>query len=325
MHKRLKLQKAMIAILAVVIAFIAVVTLLGRNQTVEVVVIDKEVDLNKTLDEQLKSFKLVKMSKRDYMAIGDHYVTSLDELKNQYLQFKLEKGSIIPVYMLDEKQSAGEFAAAMSVDHTIFKIIDGVEKLPLGVSTGDRINIALTATVYDEEKEVEKLTTGVLLRDVVVYSIDETDVFVKVTEQENLMLANAEEIGRFVLQLPGKKVTLTCKERDAQIALDVKDYIKKKQDKDPDYEADIDALVAERIQESTVDCLKAGQQATTVDVDTILDIITNGTPVKNETSNGTTETTPTEPEEEVEVEEVEEEFVFETGVEGEEEDGVIIE
>jgi len=272
MHKRLKLQKLMILVLSVIISIVLITTLVGRTQTIKVVVLkDNDINLSKTLDEQMDSFETKEISKRDYESLGGNYATSMDDLKNKHLQYKLDKGSLIPLSLLSEKSAAGEFATAMPENYTVYKIADAIGKLPLGTVAGDKINIALTAEIKVGDTDEKELVTGVLLRDVTIHSVDKADVYVKVTTQQYLELATGEKIGQFVLQLPGKKQVETCDNLEEEIEEEVQKLIDKEQEKDPDKEFDFEQMVQERLDE--MDCTRDQDEAKNVTEKQLLDRI----------------------------------------------------
>lgn len=265
MHKKLKIQKTIIGVLAIIIALIVITVAFGRMQTVEIYVVKSKIDLSKPILDQKNKLERVKISKTDYKKLGEKIVSDEAELKNKHLQYSLEKGSPIPLSLLNDSMAAGQYAVQLDKNHTIFKVVEGISKLPEGVVKGDKVNIALTTTVkydpfewelnqklekgiikeeeYEEllerkkneereiieaslnsekeynigqksdeekEEEIEILATGMLMKNVVVYGMTETDVLLKVTEQQSLILSNAQEIGRFVIQLPGQKETKKC-------------------------------------------------------------------------------------------------------------------
>jgi len=205
MRNKMKLQQILIVFLAIAIAILLVTLLVGRNNTVTVVVVgSKKVDTTKKLNEQKQYFEVKKILKSDMKIFGDGnaLVTSISELEDQYLRFSLPVGSPIPKDFLSNKQQSGEYASEMTKNHTTFKIVDGKLALPAEIQAGDIIDVMLTLEPKDKE---EGLVTGPLLTGVEVKSIVENDVYVSVTQNQFNQLALGQEIGKFVLQLPGQK------------------------------------------------------------------------------------------------------------------------
>ncbi|PGK51504.1 hypothetical protein CN918_27315 [Priestia megaterium] len=224
MQKKMKLQQILIVFLALVISIILVTLLAGRNNTTTIVVVASDkVDTNKKLNEQRQYFQEKKILKSEMKNFGEGaLVTSLSQLEDQYLRFELPVGTPIPTKYLSSKKKSGEFAAEMTKYHTVFKIVDGKAALPPEVQPGDKIDVMLTLEPKDKEAG---LITGPLLTDVTVQSIEETNVYVVVTQSQFNKLALGQEIGKFVLQLPGQKSdSLACSDVDSKSKDDVTCY-----------------------------------------------------------------------------------------------------
>lgn len=214
MQKKMKLQQILIVVLAVVISILLVTLLAGRNDTTTIVVaMSDKIDTNKRVDEQLQYFQEKKILKSELEILGgkEHVVaTSTKQLEGKYLRFKPAVGEPILASNLSSKKKAGEFAAEMTKYHTVFKITEGKIALPPQIQPGDKIDIL---SVIQPVNKNEGLTVGPVLTDVTIDSIVENDVYVQVKQSEAARLTLAQEIGKFVLQLPGqKKDSAQCSE-----------------------------------------------------------------------------------------------------------------
>lgn len=212
----MKLQQVLIIFLALVISLLLVTLLAGRNNTTTIVVVASDkIDTNKKLNEQKQYFQEKKILKSDLEQFGEGtLVTSLSQLDNRYLRFALPVGAPIPTGYLSSEKKSGEFAAEMTKNHTIFKIVDGKAALPSQVQPGDKIDIMVILSPANKE---DGLLTGPLLTNVTVFSINENDVNVMVSQSNFNKLALAQEIGTFILQLPGQKEdSLHCSEVDEE-------------------------------------------------------------------------------------------------------------
>lgn len=230
MQKKMRLQKILIGVLCVVISIIAFGTFLGRTQTETIYVIRKDgVDLSKSLSEQPQFVDTHTILKSELENMNGRVVTDASQLKNKKLTIPLKAGSPILLDALIDVNGGGAFSNTMDEFHTVHKIKEGVTLLPPGAAAGDKLDIALT--IEEKDSQGSTLTTGVLMKGIEIHSIDETNVYVKVSQQQDLILSTSEKIGTFILQLPGQKKSLLCKDLDKEVEKRVDAFIKNEKEK----------------------------------------------------------------------------------------------
>lgn len=274
MHKRLKLQKVMILVLAVVISVLFFGTMLGRNKTVEIVVVKKDdIDISKKLDAKTiaEYFEVKKILQSEYKELNGSVYTSLSDLEGKRLQVKINKGAPVLKSLASSQDTSGEFATTMASDHTVFKLTEAVGLLPPGTVAGDRINVALTVETDNQETGEKETNTGVILKNVAIYDIKKNDVYLKVSEQNHLLLATSEKLGQFVLQLPGKKAVQSCSVAEQDVAEKVDKEIKALKKKHPKKNYDRDAMIAEEM--NYIDCTNDNDKATTISSEEIINLV----------------------------------------------------
>ena len=199
----MKLQQVLIVVLALVISLLLVTLLAGRNNTATIIVAASDkIDTNTKLDEQVQYFQEKKVLKSDLDVFGGTAVTSLNQLKGQYLIYKPKLNEPILVSNLSQTKASGQFATELTKYHTVFKITDGKAALPSGVQPGDKIDIL---SILQPKDKADGIIIGPVLTSVTIQSIDDTNVYVYVSQAEAARLTLTQEIGKFVLQLPGQK------------------------------------------------------------------------------------------------------------------------
>jgi hypothetical protein len=207
MQKKIKFKKFIIWILALFISIFLITILLGRNETVGVWIVTKDgIDTNKTIGEQKKNFFTeIKISKEDLDKFGTSIITDseMDKYLNKKLNVALEKGSPIPKSAISDAGSGGTFASSMAKYHTIYQLSSS-NTLPPGTVPGDKIDILVNVNRNDTE------TSGILYRDIPIYSIDQSGVYIEVTQKQYQQLELAKKLGDFMLQLPGRKEVDEC-------------------------------------------------------------------------------------------------------------------
>ena len=207
MHKKNQQRKMFVFILGLVIAFMIVRILTGNEAQEEVVLVAGEINTSKYLDEQLGSFQVIKMSKRESDRLGESVVRSINDLQGKMLTVPLEKGTPVPISLLTSEKASGDFAQKTRKYLTLYKIQGGVQMLPPGVVAGDLIDIGL---LYQDV--VKKMKTySWVMKGVQIDSITETgDLYIQVSQADAQMLTFSKDMGQFVLQLPGKKDVKNC-------------------------------------------------------------------------------------------------------------------
>lgn len=210
MQKRIKLQKMLIASLAVIIAVLLIGLVVGRSSTVTVLIINSEqIDLTKPLAEQPEVLLVDKMKKEEYERFGGTIATSLEQIKGARLKFPLAIGSPVIFSALTKTDTAGTFAANTPKYHTTFKMPEITSSLPPGIQAGDTVDIDLL--IANETKPVT-YTIGPILQNVKVSAIEETTLYLMVSQRDAAMLTMARQVGSFVVQLPGQKMVKDCQE-----------------------------------------------------------------------------------------------------------------
>lgn len=193
--------------IAILIAGLNISMYAGNSERENVVIVRGEIDTNKALDEQLEQFTTIEMKKNDSIKMGDSVVRSLSELKDKRISVPLTQGSPIPKAALLDGKGVGQFASSTRVYQTVYKIVGAVTQLPKGVKAGDKIDINIMTTSTDNKKE-QRL--DVFMKNVEIYSLTETDVYVKVNQEDFNNLTMASKLGEFILQLPGQKTVPSC-------------------------------------------------------------------------------------------------------------------
>lgn len=210
-HKE-KLKRYSIILLLVFISIISVSLISGRINTTSIVVMKQDgVDIGLRLEEQLEYFGTKDILKSESGYFQGSIVTNIEQLTGKRLLYPLKAGSPIPLSALTEEVGAGQFAASMPKGKTIHKLVDAASNLP-PVQTGDVINIALTVS-GGGEGEAGNLSTGLLLEKVKIHSVKDTNIYVEVTLEQDLLLSTASQVGAFIYQLPGQK-SKQCREGD---------------------------------------------------------------------------------------------------------------
>lgn len=209
MQKRIKLQKTLIFILAVLISILLVGLLAGRNDVTTVLVVTGEkLDPNKYLTDQINLIGEIQISKDELEKFNGRIVTHYSQLKGKKLNFTIQRGSPILLDALTTTKTAGQFASETPIYHTIYKLKEAVSSLPPGVQPGDRIDVNFVADKKD--KKGGNLFAGALLKNIKIQGINGQDVYLMVTKQQFNELSLSSKIGSFVLQLPGQKDVETC-------------------------------------------------------------------------------------------------------------------
>lgn len=212
MRHKDKIKRYVFVLLIVFISIISVSLISGRINTTRIVVMTKDgIDVSKKMHEQTEFYDYKDILKSEASFFKGSIVTDKGELKGKKLLYPLKAGSPIPKSALTSDSGAGQFAASMEKGKTIHKLTDAVNMLP-PVQVGDVINIALTINAGNSEGSKNNLSTGILLANVKVHSVRETNIYVEVTLQEDLLLSTASQFGAFIYQLPGQKNPLNCRE-----------------------------------------------------------------------------------------------------------------
>lgn len=205
--KKLKNRKLMMYGIALLIAALNVSIYSGNAEKQRVVIVKGEIDTTKSLDEQLEQFTTVEMKKNDASKLGNSVVKDLSELSDKRISVALTEGSPIPKALLLEGKGFGQFASSTKEYQTVYNIVGGAAQLPKGVKAGDKIDISIM-TISSDGKKLQRL--DVLMKNVEIYSLTETDVYVKVSQSAFGELTVAKTLGDFVLQLPGQKDVPRC-------------------------------------------------------------------------------------------------------------------
>jgi hypothetical protein len=212
-NKKIKFKKFLIFILAVMISFFVIVLWFGKTEIVEVYIVKKAgIDTKIPIGEQKDEYlKLEKVLKEDLDKFGGTVLLKdeLIQFEKKRLKVTLEPGSPLLKALFIEEESVGPFAANLPKYQTLYKL-NSANQLPVGVVEGDKIDIIIDIQ-QDGVKE-----TGVVLRRVPIYKIDETGTYISVTQEENLKLKYAEGIGMFILQLPGQLEVEECTSEQLQ-------------------------------------------------------------------------------------------------------------
>lgn len=199
----------MIFAIAVLIAFMIASMLSGDEVKQPMVIVSGEIDVTKTLGEQLDKFSVIPVSQNESTKLGDSVVRSLEELKDARIAIQLTKGSPIPKALLATKKTGGDFALETPEYRTWYRFTGGITMLPPGVSEGDLIDISILYNLQDgSNNSILKL----MLSNVEVALTNEVDIYVKVPQDEFEMLTVAAGVGQFVLQLPGQKKVERCED-----------------------------------------------------------------------------------------------------------------
>lgn len=219
--KKLKKRKTMMFGIAILIAGLNISMYAGNSEKEKVVIVRGDIDVNKTLGEQLEQFTTIEIKKNDSMKMGDSVVRSLGELTEKRISVPLTQGSPIPKSVLLDGKGIGQFASSTRVYQTVYKITGGVTQLPKGIKTGDKIDINIM-TISNDNKKEKRL--DVFMRDVEIQSLTEADVIIKVSQDDFNKLTMASELGKFVLQLPGQKSVPSCSELSEEDSLSKECY-----------------------------------------------------------------------------------------------------
>lgn len=212
-HKE-KIKRYSIVLLLVFISVITVSLISGRINTTPIVVMKQDgIDISKKLDEQSEFFGIKEILKSESGYFQGSIVTDYSQIKGKRLLYPLKAGSPIPLAALTDETGAGQFAASMPKGKTIHKLVDAASSLP-PVQTGDVINIALTVNASAEGGK-DNLTTGLLLQNVKIHTVKETNIYVEVTLEQDLLLSTASQVGSFIYQLPGQKASPACLETES--------------------------------------------------------------------------------------------------------------
>lgn len=206
MQKKLKLQRFMVFTLAFIIVLIVISIALGRGSSVEIVVVSKEgIDTTKTLGDQRELFKSEKISKSAYDTLGGTVLlySDFEKVQTQKPKFSFVVDTPILKSMLTNDPVGGEKASTIGQLHTIQKLPSSV---PAGAVAGDRIDIIL---LYDSPATKTK-KSGVLMKNVLIDSVQPDGAYVSVSQSAALRLTMAQDLGTFVLQLPGTKQIGKC-------------------------------------------------------------------------------------------------------------------
>lgn len=206
MQKKLKFQRFMILVLAFVIVLILVSIMTGRVSKVEIVMVEKVgLDTTKTIEQQRDFFRPQKISKDAFEAFGGNVLlySDLEQVKTQKPKFSFVENTPVIKSLLTSENVGGPKAANIGLYHTIQKL-PGV--IPPGAVAGDRIDIVL---LYQKDG-AKGQTSGILLRNVLLDSAAPEGAYVSVSQKDALKLTIAQNLGTFVLQLPGTKLTNLC-------------------------------------------------------------------------------------------------------------------
>lgn len=283
MQKRIRLQKMLIFGLAVVISVLLVGLLVGRNNTVPVVIINSDqVDLTKPLSEQPELLKMDKMSRKEYEMFGGTIVTSLEEIKGARLKFPLAPNSPVITSALTKNQTAGQFAVNTPQYHTVFKMPEIVGSLPPGIQAGDRVDIDLM--VEQGQSDSRHFMIGPLLQNIKVSGVEETTLYLVVSQREYASLAVARQVGSFVVQLPGQKQVGTCTEvndfilaeKDAEILALAKDEEYTKLDEASQNEKLTELNERYELRLQNIECFNEHDKPTTLTSDLLIEKVKEG-------------------------------------------------
>lgn len=199
----------MIFAIAVLIAFMIASMLSGDEVKQPMVIVNGEIDVTKTLGEQLDKFSVIPISQNESTKLGDSVVRSLEELKDARIAIQLSKGSPIPKALLAVKKTGGDFALETPEHRTWYRFAGGIAMLPPGVAEGDLIDISI---LYKLEDGSNNSILKLMLSSVEIALKNEVDIYVKVPQDEFEMLTVSAGIGQFVLQLPGQKKVERCED-----------------------------------------------------------------------------------------------------------------
>lgn len=286
MQKRIKLQKMLIGGLAVIIAVLFVGLLVGRNNTVPVIIVNSpKVDLTKPLDEQLELLSVQKMARDEFDLFNGTLVTSIDQIKGAKLKFPLSQGSPVLLSALTKGQTAGQFAANTPVYHTVFMMPEILGTLPPGIQAGDKVDIDLL--IASEGEDGSKHIIGPLLQNVEVSGVEETTLYLMVSQREYSTLSLSRQIGSFVVQLPGQKQVGECTEINTNIQTEkekeITDFYESEEFEELTEEEKDETLktIEEKFDTrlNSIECVQESDKPTIIKSDVITESLEKGTPL----------------------------------------------
>ena len=207
MQKKARNRKYTIVGLAILIAIMILYMLNGDRDTRTVVMVNKDIDLSKSLDSQLGSFYQTNISKKDFDKMHGTVVTSLKDIeKAEVLLIPLKQYSIVPKSALSDSQGS-ELASKIDKNKTWYRFQDLVTNLPPDIKVGDKVDVNLLR----KEKNSDIVAVNTIYKDVKITFLNEKDVFVEVSTEDFKKLNIYKEMGDFVLTLKGQKVGEKCK------------------------------------------------------------------------------------------------------------------
>lgn len=212
--KDLRRKRFYILAIGVIIA-ILIVTLVNDDKPKEqIVIVNSEIDMTKTLGEQVSAFKTIPISKEEAAQFENSVVRDISELKDKIVLQPLERGNPIPKSILVDINESGEYTSRVLKNRTYYKFGAMLPDLPPGIIEGDEVDVFLQYNAKEGDEVVYYVET--LLEKVKIALIREQDVYLDVSQKEFNILQAASNIGQFVLQVPGKKDAPSCLEISAE-------------------------------------------------------------------------------------------------------------
>ncbi|GAB6565951.1 hypothetical protein [Bacillus cereus] len=210
MIRKIRLIRTLVVLLSSVFAIVLIAYLIGRGQTTPVIMIsDDRLEPNKPLTEQGKYLVEKRISTKELEELGGQFVTDYNQLKGKKLKTAVKKNSPIPTYLLTSTKSAGQFASETAINHTLFKLPEGLKMLPPGIEEGDRISVKAIFQKGDDDKEKY---IGEVVASAKVAGIQKEDILLYVNDDEFNRLSLMKEYSQFILTLPGVKNVGQCED-----------------------------------------------------------------------------------------------------------------
>lgn len=212
--KDLRRKRFYILAIGVIIAILIVTLVNDDKPKDQIVIVNSEIDMTKTLGEQVSAFKTIPISKEEAAQFENSVVRDISELKDKIVLQPLERGNPIPKSILVDINESGEYTSRVLKNRTYYKFGAMLPDLPPGIIEGDEVDVFLQYNAKEGDEVVYYVET--LLEKVKIALIREQDVYLDVSQKEFNILQAASNIGQFVLQVPGKKDAPSCLETSAE-------------------------------------------------------------------------------------------------------------
>lgn len=211
---------ALIVVFTILVVLILSVVL-GRSKTVNVVYLAEEgLVLGKDLIEQESLFDTMEMSEEEYKKFNGQLASSLSQLKGKMAVYPIAVGTPITASSVQDYNGGGVFVAKMPEGRTVHQMIGAKAGLPQ-LDDGDAVNVILIYKEKNEDGEEEPVVS-LIMEEIKVYKQSETDLYLDVTLEQDLVLFSSAQKGTFVIQVPGKA---TLKDKETGTDIDFKKTI----------------------------------------------------------------------------------------------------